>query len=85
MDSTTLEIDGPICAVPSTHTFTDVRVFLFSGGIGLGLSVFHFHFEINDEPTRILMTSSSTTVGRTGDSYSLKISIASRPLNIPYP
>ena len=50
----------------------------------LGFLAFHFPLEIDDDPTDILMTSSTMEVGQTRDSYSLKISTVSGLLNMTY-
>ena len=81
-ESTTPELDGPICVVSSPYALVSMCVVsspcgpihLFSGVGELGLCAFLFSFGIVIDPTCILATSSIIVTGLFGDSCSLEIS-----------
>ena len=77
IDSTALELDYLVCVGSSPCALTVVRVYLFCGGVELGFWAFRFTLGIEEDPIGILMNSSSTCVGRMGDSCSLEISTVS--------
>ena len=82
--STTPKLDGPIYAVPSPCTLEEVHVCLFYDGVELGFWAFCFPLGIEEDPTGMLMTSSTNVMGRTGDSGSLEILTVSGFLSMPH-
>ena len=84
IDSAASELDGLVYVAPFPCTLADVQVCLFCNGVELGFWAYRFHLGIDDEPTRMLMTSSSIAMGWIGDSFSPEISMASRLLSMPH-
>ena len=82
VDSTTPNLDGPVWLAASSCALTDVHVYLFVGAGELGFFPRHFFIGINNDPTCILLISSTIVTDLIGESLSLKIFIVSRLLFI---
>ena len=63
VESIALELDGLVYVAPFPCTLADVWVCLFYKGVELGFLAYPFLLGIDNEPTRMLMNSSSMVMG----------------------
>ena len=83
VESTTLELDGPIWLAVSSCVMVDVLVCTLIGTREHCCFPCHFFVEMLDDPIYMLVIYYTMEIGRMGESRSLEISTVSRLLGIP--